>query len=71
MLPFLCWNSFDKIFDRANCSLHICLVEQEEALKSPPPIRSRNRGNSTYGIARKAPLFVTNPDKERSGSGDS
>lgn len=47
------------------------MSQQEETLKSPPPIRSRNRGNSTYGIAPKAPLFVTNPDKERSGSGDS
>ncbi|THH29913.1 hypothetical protein EUX98_g4262 [Antrodiella citrinella] len=47
------------------------MSQQEDfQLKSPPPARSKLR-TSVYGVVPKAPLYVTNPDRERSGSGDS
>ncbi|THH00363.1 hypothetical protein EW026_g2149 [Hermanssonia centrifuga] len=44
------------------------MSQQEEPLKSPPPVpvRARNRATSTYGLAPKPSLFVANPDRKRS-----
>ena len=46
------------------------MTQEEAPLKSPPPVRPRHRA-SVYGVAPKPSLYVTNPDRERSGSGGS
>ena len=44
---------------------------EDTTLKVPPPVPSRTRRPSTYGLAPRSSLFVANPDKQRSGSGSS